>query len=121
MKWRTGGEFSFDLSIAVSSPAVTFPEAVALAEILTDPAWRRYAAATPARRAGQFYRRISERLSEGTYQAPAGGGPVIAWVEHHCQFSVDLSPSHVKWRTGGEFLSGLPKAGAVSGFCVLSH
>ena len=40
-------------------------------------------AATPARQAGQFYRRVSARLGEGTYQAPSGDDPVIAWVSHH--------------------------------------
>jgi hypothetical protein len=56
---------------ALSSPAVTFPEAVALAEILTDPAWRYHVATAPARQADKFYRRVCARLGEGTYQAPA--------------------------------------------------
>jgi hypothetical protein len=42
----------------VSSRVVTFPEATALAEILTDPDWRYYVATVPARQAGQFYRRV---------------------------------------------------------------
>ena len=68
---------------AVSSRVVTFPEAVALAEILTDPAWRHYVAATPARQAGQFYRRVSARLGEGTFQVPSDDDPLIAWASHH--------------------------------------
>jgi hypothetical protein len=81
-RWRArAGKLGPDT--ALSSPAVTFPEAVALAEILTDPAWRHYVAATPARQAGQFYRRISARLGEGTYQAPTDDDPVIAWASHH--------------------------------------
>jgi len=69
-------------STALSSSAVTFPEAVALAEILTGPAWHHYVAATPARQAGQFYRRVSARLGEGAYQAPSDD-PVIAWASRH--------------------------------------
>jgi hypothetical protein len=61
---------------------VTFPEAVALAEILTDPDWRHHVATAP-RQADQFYRRISTRLSEGTYEAPSDDDPVIGWAIHH--------------------------------------
>lgn len=68
---------------ALSSRVVTFPEAVALAEVLTDPAWRHYVAGTPARQASQFYRRVSARLGESTYQAPSDDDPVIAWASHH--------------------------------------
>lgn len=68
---------------ALSSRVVTFPEAVALAEILTNPDWRHYVAATPARQAGQFYRRVSARLGEGTYQPPATDDPIIVWAGHH--------------------------------------
>lgn len=68
---------------ALSSRVVTFPEAVALAEILTDPDWRCHVATAPARQSAQFYRRIAARLGEGTYQAPAGDDPLIAWADHH--------------------------------------
>ena len=79
-RWRSrAGKLEPDT--ALSSPAVTFPEAVALAEILTDPAWRHHVAT--ARQDGQFYRRISARLGEGTYQAPSDDDPVIAWASHH--------------------------------------
>jgi hypothetical protein len=67
---------------APSSRAVTFPEAVALAEILTDPGWRHHVATAP-RQVDQFYRRICARLSEGPYQAPAPDDPVIAWAGHY--------------------------------------
>jgi hypothetical protein len=66
---------------ALSSPLVTFPEAVALAEVITDPDWRHYLATAPARQAGRFYRRVSSRLGEGTYQAPADDDPIIAWAQ----------------------------------------
>lgn len=68
---------------ALSSRVVTFPEAVALAEVLADPGWRQHVATVPARQAGQFYRRVSARLGEGTYQAPAYDDPLIAWAQHH--------------------------------------
>jgi len=68
---------------ALSSRVVTFPEAVALAEVLTNPAWRRHVATVPARQAGQFYRCVCARLGEGTYQAPAADDPLIAWAQHH--------------------------------------
>jgi hypothetical protein len=81
-RWRArAGKLGPDT--ALRSPAVTFPEAVSLAEVLTDPAWRHYVAATPAWQAGQFYRRISARLGEGAYQTPSDGDPVIAWASHH--------------------------------------
>jgi hypothetical protein len=40
-------------------------------------------ATVPARQAGQFYQRVSARLGEGTYQAPAVDDPLIAWAQHH--------------------------------------
>jgi hypothetical protein len=81
-RWRSRvGKLGPDT--ALSSRVVTFPEAVALAEVLTDPTWRRYVAATPPRHAGRFYRRISARLGEGPYQAPSDDDPVITWARHH--------------------------------------
>jgi hypothetical protein len=77
-RWRTRA-LRLGPHTALSSRVVTFPEAVALAEILADPDWHRHVAAVPARQAGQFYRRVSARLGEGTYQAPAAADPVIAW------------------------------------------
>ena len=68
---------------ALSSRVVTFPEAVALAEVLADPAWHQHVATVPARQPAQFYRRVSARLGEGTYQPPAFDDPVIAWAQHH--------------------------------------
>jgi hypothetical protein len=68
---------------ALSSRVVTFPEAVALAEVLADPGWRRHLATVPARQASQFYQRVCARLGEGTYQAPASDDPLIAWAQHH--------------------------------------
>lgn len=68
---------------AVSSPAVTFPEAVAIAEVLTDPGWRYHVAMAPAPQVDRFYRRISARLGEGTYQTPSGDDPLVAWADHH--------------------------------------
>ena len=65
-----------------SSQVVTFPEAVALAEILTDPGWRHHTATAP-RQDDQFYRRIAARLSERPYQAPAPDDLVITWAWHH--------------------------------------
>jgi hypothetical protein len=58
--------------------AFQFPEAVAVAEVLADPAWRHHVATVPARQAGQFYRRVSARLGEGTYLASASDDPLIA-------------------------------------------
>jgi hypothetical protein len=40
-------------------------------------------ATTPARQADRFYRRVSARLGEGTYQPPTDDYPVIAWAQHH--------------------------------------
>jgi hypothetical protein len=81
-RWR-GRADKLGPDVALDSRAVTFPEAVALAEILTDPDWRHRVSAVPARHAGQFYRRISGRLGEGSYQVPAEDDPIIAWAEHH--------------------------------------
>jgi hypothetical protein len=81
-RWRArAGKLGPDT--ALSSRVVTFPEAVALAEVLTDPDWRRHVATVPARQAGQFYRRVTARLGEGTYQAPVADDPLIAWAQHH--------------------------------------
>jgi hypothetical protein len=84
---------------ALSSRVVTFPEAVALAEILTDPDWRHHVATVPSRQAGQFYRRVSARLGEGTYQALSDDDPVIAWAGHH-RSSLITAPTSVKTPTG---------------------
>jgi hypothetical protein len=67
----------------LSSRVVTFPEAVALAEVLNSPDWRRHVATVPARQADTFYRRVCARLGEGTCQAPADDDPLIAWAQHH--------------------------------------
>ena len=67
----------------LSSRVVTFPETVALAGILADPDWLHHVATVPARQAGQFYQRVSARLGEGTYHAPAAYDPLIAWAQHH--------------------------------------
>ena len=81
-RWRArAGKLGPDTT--VSSRVVTFPEAVALAEVLADPDWRQHVATVPARQAGQFYRRVSDRLGEGTHQAPAAADPIIAWAQHH--------------------------------------
>jgi hypothetical protein len=55
---------------ALSSRVVTFPEAVALAEVLADPGWRRHVATATVRQADKFYQRVCARLGEGTYRAP---------------------------------------------------
>ena len=80
---RRSGHFSRIWPIGWPVSSVTFPEAVALAEILADPHWRQHVATVPVRQAGQFYRRVSARLGEGTYQAPAFDDPIIAWAQHH--------------------------------------
>ena len=68
---------------ALSSRVVTFPEAVALAEVLADPGWRQHVATAPARQADKFYQRVCARLGEGTFHAPADDDPLIAWAQHH--------------------------------------
>jgi hypothetical protein len=81
-RWRArAGTLGPDTT--VSSRVATFPEAVALAEVLAEPAWRQHVATVPARQARQFYQRVSARLGEGTYQAPAADDPLIAWAQHH--------------------------------------
>jgi hypothetical protein len=81
-RWRTRAG-KLGPGTPLSSRVVTFPEAVALAEILTDPAWRHHVATVPVRQAGQLYRRVSARLGEGTYQPPADDDPVITWARHY--------------------------------------
>ncbi len=71
------------LAPELSQPVITFPEAVALAEILTDLDWRRHLAMVPAWQADRFYRRIARRLGEPSYQAPSRRDPIRAWTEQH--------------------------------------
>jgi hypothetical protein len=81
-RWRArAGKLGPDTT--VSSRIVTFPEAVALAEILADPEWRHHVATTPGRQVSRFYRKVCSRLDEGTYQAPADDDPIVAWAQHH--------------------------------------
>jgi hypothetical protein len=82
VRWRARAD-KLGPDTALSSRVATFPEAVALAEILADPDWRHHVATASARQIGQFYQRVSGRLGEGIYQPLTDDDPVITWAEQH--------------------------------------
>jgi hypothetical protein len=63
--------------------AVTFPEAVALAQVLTDLDWRRHVAMVREWQLDRFYQRIARRLGEPSCRAPFRSDPIAAWTASH--------------------------------------
>jgi hypothetical protein len=66
-----------------SQRAVTFPEAIALAQVLTDLDWRRHVAMVREWQLDLFYQRIARRLGEPSCRAPSRGDPIITWTVGH--------------------------------------
>ena len=66
-----------------SQPAVTFPEAVALAQVLTDPDWRRHVATVREWQLDRFYWRIALQLGEPSCRFPSRGDPIVTWTARH--------------------------------------
>jgi len=66
-----------------SQPAVTFPEVVALAQVLTDLDWRRHVAMVREWQLDLFYQRIARRLGEPSCQAPSRSDPIVTWAAGH--------------------------------------
>jgi hypothetical protein len=63
---------------------VSYPEAVALAEILTDLDWRRHVAMVRDHQLDKFYRRVGTRLGEpGIRPYSWGYDPMDAWIQRH--------------------------------------
>jgi hypothetical protein len=58
-------------------PAVTFPEAVALAQVLTDLDWRRHVAMVREWQLDRFYQHIARRPGEPSCRAPSRGDPIV--------------------------------------------
>jgi TniQ len=67
----------------LGQPVVTFPEAVALAQILTDLDWRRHVAMVREWQLDRFYQHIARRLAEPSCRAPARGDPIVTWTTGH--------------------------------------
>ena len=66
-----------------AQPAVTFPEVIALAQILTDLDWRRHVAMVREWQLDLFYQRIARRLGEPSRQAPSRSDPIVTWAAGH--------------------------------------
>jgi hypothetical protein len=66
-----------------TQPAVTFPEAVALAQILTDLDWRRHVAMVHDWQLDRFYWRIARRLSDPSCRFPSSSDPIVIWAARH--------------------------------------
>ncbi|MGD0687009.1 MAG: hypothetical protein ABSA03_18070 [Streptosporangiaceae bacterium] len=66
-----------------SQPAVTFPETVALAQVLADLDWRRHVAMVPEWQLDRFYQRIARRLGEPSCREPARSDPIVTWTTRH--------------------------------------
>lgn len=71
------------LTGAPSPPAVTFPEAVALAQVLTDLDWRRHVAMVYEWQLNRFYQRVARRLGEPSYREPSRTDPIVTWTVRH--------------------------------------
>ena len=82
-------------------PLLVMPEAVALAEILCDPQWRRYVAIADHYDLPLFYRQVARRLGQPTKFSDQLGythrlDPLKSWViEHRKQFR---TLRHQQWR-----------------------
>jgi hypothetical protein len=66
-----------------SQPAVTFPEVVALAQVLTDLDWRCHVAMVREWQLDLFYQRIARRLGEPFCQAPSRSDPIVTRAVGH--------------------------------------
>jgi hypothetical protein len=64
-------------------PVVTFPEAVTLAEILTDLNWRRHVAMAGDWQIDRFYQRVARRLEEPACRDLWGHDPIKEWADGH--------------------------------------
>jgi hypothetical protein len=64
-------------------PAVTFPEAVALTEILTDLNWRRHVALVPDYLLDRFHNRVAQRLNQKPARFRWNPDPLKTWVHDH--------------------------------------
>lgn len=64
-------------------PAVTFPEAVTLAQVLTDLDWRRHVAMVHEWQLDRFYWRIALRLGEPSCRFPSRSDPIVTWTAKH--------------------------------------
>jgi hypothetical protein len=79
-------------SPGTATPLLVMPEAVALAEILCDPQWRRYVAIADHYDLPLFYRQVARRLGQPTKFSDQLGythrlDPLKSWViEHRKQF-----------------------------------
>jgi len=83
-RWRARAEKLGVPPAAPAPPVVTFPEAVALAEILTDLNWRRHVAMVRPHDLDRFYRRVARHLGEPSYPDPTDRrDPLQAWVAQH--------------------------------------
>ena len=66
-----------------SQPAVTFPEVVALAQVLTDLGWRCHVAMVREWQLDLFCQRIARRLGEPFCQAPSRSDPIVTRAAGH--------------------------------------
>ena len=82
-RWRTRAG-TLGIPHAIHVPAVvTFPEAVTLAEILTDLNWRRHVAMVSPLDLGIFYQHVAGRLGEKSYPAWPRQDPLRVWADQH--------------------------------------
>jgi hypothetical protein len=83
-RWRARAGKLGILSQAPAPSVITFPEAVALTEILTDLNWRRHVAMVRPHDLDRFYQRVARHLGEPSYpDPPARRDPLQAWVGQH--------------------------------------
>jgi hypothetical protein len=83
-RWRAWAEKLGIPPPAPAPPVVTFPEAVALTEILADLNWRRHIAMVRPVDLSRFYQRVAQHLGEPSYPDPPDRrDPLQEWVGQH--------------------------------------
>lgn len=82
-RWRTRAR-ALAIPPAADVPAVvSFPEAVTLAEILTDLNWRRHVAMVMASDLGTFYNHVARSVGEQSCPSLPGDDPLRGWADGH--------------------------------------
>jgi hypothetical protein len=97
-RWHARAEKLGIPSQPAAPRVVTFPEAVALTEILTDLNWRRHIAMVRPQDLDRFYQRVARHLGERSYpDPPARRDPLQAWVgQHRDRFAATRQETWVK-------------------------
>jgi TniQ len=97
------------------TPLLVMPEAVALAEILCDPYWRRHVAIADRYDLLPFYRQVARRLGQPTKFSDRLAytlriDPLNSWVSEHRKQFRTLRDQHHSRRTGHPYNPRVPYA-----------